>query len=502
MTDSHTFDLLIVGGGANGAGIARDAAGRGLSVALCEQGDLANYTSSASTKLIHGGLRYLEQYEFGLVRKALQERELLIGIAPHVIQPMRFVLPHVSQLRPFWMMHAGMLLYDRLGGRGRLARSEAIDLSQHPAGTPLDPGLRKGFAYSDCCVQDARLVVLNTVDAAERGATIWPRTRCRSAARERASWRVTLQSAHDGREREVRARALVNAAGPWAGRFLDEVIDGKAEHGVALVKGSHIIVPRLFEHDYAYVLQHTDRRVIFAIPYERDFTLIGTTDVRHEGDPAAAEITDAEIDYLRAAVNRYLVDPISPQDVVSSYAGVRPLHGATEGGNVSTFSRDYALRLDTDGAPLLSVLGGKLTTYRRLGREALDALQPHLGGSTRDWTGTTPLPGGDVTGGDFQTWLAQVQQRYPWLPEETACRLARQYGTRMLTMLGDARHAQQLGRCFGADLYEAEVCYLMDREWALSADDVLWRRTKLGLRVSESERTTLADWMQERATTK
>ncbi len=494
-TDHPGFDLLIVGGGVNGVGIARDAAGRGLSVGLCEQADLANYTSSASTKLIHGGLRYLEHYEFALVRKSLQERELLLGIAPHIIWPLRFILPHVRELRPYWLIRAGLLLYDHLAGVGSLPRSRGIDLSKHPAGAALDPALHKGFAYSDCWVQDARLVILNALDAAERGAAIWPRTRCVAATRDETGWHATLRSMVDGSEREVRARALVNAAGPWAGHLLDHTTG----HPMQLVKGSHVLVPRLFDHDHAYIFQHTDGRVVFALPYEGDFTLIGTTEVPYDDDPALAEISPKEIEYLCAAVNRYLDKPVRPSDVVSTYSGVRPLYGEANGGNTSDVSRDYALELDTDGPALLTVLGGKLTTYRRLARDAIDALRPIVGGTERDWTGTTALPGGDVAGGDFDAFLSHVQQRWPWLPETLARRLARNYGTRIDRILGHARELGDLGACLGADLYEAELDYIMEQEWAVTAEDVLWRRTKLGLRLDADERSALARAMAVRA---
>lgn len=501
MSEYQECDLLVVGGGINGAGIARDAAGRGLRVVLCEQADLANYTSSASTKLIHGGLRYLEYGEFLLVRKALRERTALLGIAPHIIWPLRFVMPHVRELRPAWMIRAGLFLYDHLGGRhDALPSSHGIDLRRHPAGAPLDTSLHRGFVYSDCWVQDARLVVLNAMDAARLGARVWPRTRCVAARRDPAGWSARLRSTVDESEREVRARALVNAAGPWVSRFLDDTVHAHGERGVRLVKGSHIVVPRLFAHEYAYVFQHTDGRVIFAIPYERDFTLIGTTDVAFEGDPAAATTGADEVEYLCDAVNRYFARPLRPADVVWTYAGVRPLYDEEAGGNASSISRDYALHLDTHGAPLLTVLGGKLTTYRTLAGEACDRLAPMLGCGTRDWTATAALPGGDLPGGDFNGFLADVRRRWPWLPEAMAWRLARNYGTRVEAILGDADGLDDLGETFGADLYEAELEYLVRHEWAMTAEDALWRRGKLGLVLAPDAVTRVERWMAGRTT--
>jgi glycerol-3-phosphate dehydrogenase len=495
MPDSGTFDLLVVGGGINGAGIARDAAGRGLDVALCEQGDLGNYTSSASTKLIHGGLRYLEYYEFGLVRKALLEREVLLGIAPHIIWPMQFVMPHVKALRPAWMIRAGLFLYDHLGGSGSLPGSRGIALRGHVAGGSLRRELKKGFVYSDCWVQDARLVVLNAMDAAERGATVWPRTRCVAAERRADDWKVTLRSTIDGDEWTIHAKAIVNAAGPWVSNLLNDTGGFASRHHVHLVKGSHIIVPRLFEHEYAYIFQHTDRRVVFAIPYERDFTLIGTTDVPYTGDPAEARTSPEEIEYLCDAVNRYFAEPIGPGDVVSTYAGVRPLHDDSESGSASAMSRDYSLDLDTREAPVLTVLGGKLTTYRKLAAEAMDRLTPLLGGDGGGWTGQKALPGGDIGEAGFDAFLDSLRRRYTWLPEEMAWRLARNYGTRVEGILAGAASLDELGHHFGGDLYAAEVRYLMQHEWAMTAEDVLWRRSKLGLQLTMEERADVENRM-------
>ena len=396
MALGDEIDLLIIGGGINGAGIARDAAGRGLRVALCEQGDLANFTSSASTKLVHGGLRYLEYYEFMLVRKALKEREVLLGIAPHIIWPLRFVMPHVTELRPAWMIRLGLFLYDHLGGRKRLPASSGVKLRQHPAGEPLDDRLVRGFEYSDCWVQDARLVVLNCQDAEANGARIMPRTRCVGAERDDHGWTATLRSTADGAEQQVRARMLVNAAGPWVGEMLGTTTQHPPQKAVQLVKGSHIVVPKLFDHEYAYIFQHTDGRIVFAIPYEGDFTLIGTTDVVYHGDPSQASASAEEIEYLCEAVNRYFREPVSPGDVVWTYSGVRALYDEDESENASAVSRDYELNLDRDGAPVLSVFGGKITTYRTLANEALQRIGEVLKVTAGPWTGDAPLPGGDM----------------------------------------------------------------------------------------------------------
>jgi glycerol-3-phosphate dehydrogenase len=498
MTVQDSVDLLVVGGGINGSGIARDAAGLGLRVALCEQGDLANYTSSASTKLVHGGLRYLEYYEFSLVRKALREREVLMGIAPHIIWPLRFVMPHVRELRPAWMIRLGLFLYDHIGGRRELPGSKGINLRRHPAGEPLDPSLRKGFIYSDCWVQDSRLVVLNCQDAHERGALVLPRMRCVAAKRSDSHWIATLRSTLDGHERTIKARAIVNAAGPWVGRFLKGATSVSGGKDVHLVKGSHIVVRKWFDHEQAYIFQHTDGRIVFAIPYERDYTLIGTTDVRYQGDPADASASPDEIDYLCAAVNRYFRHPLSADDVVWSYAGVRALYDEEESSNASAVSRDYSLDLDTSGAPLLSVFGGKITTYRTLAREAVRKLRQVIEFPDRDWTGDAPLPGGDMPDADFDAFLHRLRLRHPWLPEGLAWRLARNYGTRTERLIGRASSLDGLGEHFGADLYAAELSYLMREEWAMTADDALWRRSKLGLKLDESERSRVAEWMAVR----
>lgn len=492
--EGSRYDLVIVGGGINGAGVARDAAGRGMKVLLCEQDDLAAHTSSASTKLIHGGLRYLEYHEYRLVREALREREVLHGIAPHVIWPLRFVLPHVRDLRPAWMIRMGLWLYDRLGGRGALPGSRGIDLRTDPRGQPLDPGLRRAFVYSDCWVQDARLVVLNCMDAARLGATILPRTRCTRAERVGSEWHIGLVARADGAETAVRARALVNAAGPWVEEFLARVSPVDREAGLHLVKGSHIVVPRHYDHDDAYIFQHSDGRVVFAIPFEEDFTLIGTTDVPCEGDPAAVTATAEEIDYLCAAVNRYFHRPVRAQDVVWSFAGVRALYDEEGDSSAPALSRDYALELDAAGPPLLSVFGGKVTTYRKLAGAVLQRLSAVMAVPGSDWTGNQPLPGGQLPERSPAVLEAELQREYPQLPRELLARWVRHYGSETRTLLGATRTPRDLGTNFGAGLYEAELRYLHEHEWARTADDVLWRRTKLGLRLDADQVRRVEAW--------
>lgn len=486
-------DVLVVGGGINGVGIARDAAGRGLRVWLCERDDLAAHTSSSSTKLIHGGLRYLEQFEFALVGKALAEREVLLRAAPHIIWPLRFVLPHQPHLRPAWMIRIGLLLYDHLGrGRRTLPGSRRIRFAKHVTGKPLRDEFHVGFVYSDAWVQDARLVVLNAMDATRRGARIETRTRCVSARRDSDGWAAELKSA-DGTRHEVKARALVNAAGPWAANFLDDVAQVKHSRSLRLVKGSHIVVPKWFDHRYAYIFQQPDRRIVFAIPYERDFTLIGTTDLEYTDDPSHPLITPDEVTYLCDAANRYFKKQLGPDDVVWSYSGVRPLL-EDESGKASEVTRDYLLDVDKQGPPLLSVFGGKLTTFRKLSEEAMDILAPLLGNDHGAWTADArPLPGGGER--DIGELLDDICGSRPWLPEAMAWRLAHSYGTRARDMLGEARGLYELGEHFGADLYQAEVDYLVRHEWAVAAEDILWRRSKLGLRIAPPDVQRLADYL-------
>lgn len=486
------FDLAIVGGGINGAGIARDAAGRGLRVLLVEQNDLASGTSSASTKLIHGGLRYLEHSWFRLVREALIEREVLLRMAPHLIQPMRFVLPVTPGMRPRWMMRLGLFIYDHLGGRKLLPATRTIDLARDPLGTPLKPRARYGFEYSDCWVDDARLVVLNALDAAERGAVIRTRTRCVRVERG-ADWKLVLEVR--GRRDVMTARVLVNATGPWVATFGETVLGRPPSRAVRLVAGSHIVVPRLFEHDSGYLFQAWDGRVVFALPFQGDFTMIGTTDRDYVGDPGKVEAGAEEIDYLCAIASDHFRIAVSAADVVWSFAGVRPLYGGTSDKPQDT-PRDYELELDrpADRAPLLTVYGGKITTYRRLAEAACAKLAP-LFDMRPSWTGQMALPGGDFNVAQSERLIAAVRESWPFLSDGHARRLVRAYGTRVGHVLASARQLEDLGENFGADLTAAEVRYLMTHEWAQTADDVLWRRTKLGLRVSGEARTRLAAFM-------
>ncbi len=493
---AQPFDLAIIGGGVNGCGIARDAAGRGASVVLFEQNDLASATSSASTKLIHGGLRYLEHYEFRLVREALLEREVLWRLAPHIIWPLRFVLPHHEGLRPAWLLRLGLFLYDHLGGRKLLPPTSTLDLRQTPAGRPLKDNLSKAFEYSDCWVEDSRLVVLNAADAAARGAEIHTRMKVLEAEREGALWRIT--AVRDGKREVFRARALVNATGPWVGQILNGVVHSNTRAAVRLVQGSHIVVRKLYDHDRCYIFQNGDGRVVFAIPYERDFTLIGTTDADFHRDPASAAATAEEIDYLCAAASEYFRQPVTRAGVVWTYSGVRPLYddGASK---AQEATRDYVLTLDAPEAeaPLLSVFGGKITTYRRLAEAAIARLAPHAPWAKRPaWTSDGTLPGGDFPVTGFEALVEGFCTAYPWLARDTVRRLARAYGTRTGEILAGAEGLADLGAHFGADLYEREVRYLMRAEWAQRGDDVLWRRSKLGLRLSEEKRQALDVFMR------
>ncbi len=494
-------DLLVIGGGINGVGIARDAAGRGLMVVLCEKDDLAQHTSSASTKLIHGGLRYLEHYEFGLVRKSLVERELLLRAAPHIIWPLRFVMPHDADQRPAWMIRAGLFLYDHLARRRALPGSSMVPLAGTAIGAPLQERFRRAFVYSDGWVDDSRLVILTAVDAAERGARVVTRTRCVGARAVEGRWRATLEDAQ-GRRTAVVARALVNAAGPWAAHVVREVLARDAVVPLRLIKGSHLVVPRLFEHGNAYLFQNPDKRIIFAIPFQGDFTLIGTTDVEFSGDLDRAAIEGEEIEYLCTMANRYFRRQIGPADVVWSYSGVRPLLDDA-GANASTLTRDYRLEFETAPAPLLNVWGGKITTYRKLAEEAMELLLPPLGLSAPPWTAHAHLPGGDLGQGGgrspgdlFDRFLADFSLRWPWLPAPLAHRYARAYGTRAERFLAVAQGLSDLGECLAADLYAAEARYLVDLEWARSAEDILWRRTKLGLRCTPEDAARLDAWLK------
>ena len=494
----RVYDLAIVGGGVNGCGIARDAAGRGNSVFLCEMNDLASGTSSWSTKLVHGGLRYLEYYEFRLVREALIEREILWQIAPHIIRPLRFVLPHHAGLRPAWLLRLGLFLYDHIGGRHLLPPTRSVDLATDAVGKPLIPGrYKKAFEYSDCFVDDARLVALNARDAADRGADIRTRTRAVEIRQADGIWHVTVEDMLNGGRNTINARALINAGGPWVEDVLRSGAGVNAKAKVRLVQGSHIVVPQLYAHDRAYMFQNADGRIVFVIPYQDDFTLIGTTDRDYDGDPAKVKATTDEIEYLCTSVSEYLAKPVKPSDVVWSYAGVRPLYddGASE---AKAATRDYVFELDTPGgAPLLSIYGGKITTYRRLAEEALERLAPYLNSSKakEGWTATAALPGGDMDVSAVVALTAELMREHPFLSHEHADRLAHAYGTRATKLLGSATSMSDLGQSFGATLTEAEVRYLMNNEWAVTAEDVVWRRSKLGLRLSPAEIEALDDWM-------
>lgn len=487
------FDILIIGGGINGAGIARDAAGRGASVLLLEQGDLAGATSSASSKLIHGGLRYLEHYKFGLVREALAEREVLWRIAPHLVSPLRFVMPHRRGMRPKWMLRTGLFLYDTLAPRSVLEGARRLDLRSAPEGADLMESYTTGFAYSDCAVDDSRLTVLNARDAADRGADIRTRSRVVAITRHASHWAVRYRTVRGG-EHEVEARVLVNAAGPWAGKVASLAL-GAMQPAIRLVRGSHLIVGRRLPHGAAYTLQNADGRIMFAIPYGGDFTLLGTTDQDHPGDPSSPAMTDAERDYILASANAYLREKLTTDDIVHAYAGVRALYndGASAAKDAT---REYVLSLNAAAAPILSIYGGKITTYRKLAEVTMAKLAPHLPTlHTRNWTADAALPGGDFPMQGRDDLVHSLAARYPAIDPALLTRLASAYGTQTAAILGSARTVSHLGRHFGAGLYEAELRYLMDREWAMTVDDVLWRRSKLGLRVSDAEAEAISDFM-------
>jgi glycerol-3-phosphate dehydrogenase len=489
------FDLAIIGGGVNGCGIARDAVGRGNSVFLCEMNDLASGTSSWSTKLVHGGLRYLEYYEFRLVREALIEREILWKIAPHIIRPLRFVLPHHDGLRPAWLLRLGLFLYDHIGGRKLLPATRSVNLARDEVGKPLVPNrYTKGFEYSDCFVDDARLVVLTARDAADRGAEIRTRSRAVEIRQADGLWQVTVEDTSSRTRTTIKARALVNAGGPWVEDVLRSGAGVNARAKVRLVQGSHIVVRKLYDHDRAYMFQNSDGRIVFVIPYQDDFTLIGTTDRDFDGDPANVKASTEEIKYLCDSVSEYLAQPVTPEDVVWTYAGVRPLYddGASE---AKAATRDYVFELDTPGGvPLLSIYGGKITTYRRLAEEALERLAPYLR-SAEGWTAKSPLPGGDLDVSAIPALAAELIRDYRFLSDAHASRLAHAYGTRASRLLGNAKSLADLGQSFGASLTESEVRYLMSSEWARTAEDVVWRRSKLGLRLSSAEIAALDEWM-------
>jgi len=489
-------DIFIIGGGINGCGIARDAAGRGHSVFLAEMNDLANGTSSGSTKLIHGGLRYLEHYEFRLVREALMERERLWHSAPHIIWPLRLILPHHKGLRPAWLLRLGLFLYDHIGGRILLPTTRSIDLRSDPAGRALKPGFERAFEFSDCWVDDARLVVLNARDAADKGAEIRTRTKAVAARREGDHWVVEIEDLTTGAREEIHARMLINAAGPWIDRVLGQTIGRNDAHNVRLVKGSHIVIRRKFEDPRSFFFQNSDGRIFFAIPYEDDFTLIGTTDEDFPGDPANAAISDSEIDYLCASASEYFAEPVRRDDIVWTYAGVRPLFD--DGADAAQeATRDYVLKVEKkSGAPLMNIFGGKITTYRRLAERGMHRLAKFFPGMARDWTASAPLPGGDMPKADYESFSGRMKRDYPWMPQSLRRHYGRLYGTRVALIVGGETSLAGLGRHFGGDLYEAEVSYLMEHEWAQTAEDILWRRTKHRLHLSAAEQAAFGDWFR------
>jgi glycerol-3-phosphate dehydrogenase len=517
--DPKIDDLFIIGGGVNGTGIARDAVGRGYSVTLAEMNDLASATSSASTKLFHGGLRYLEFFEINLVRHALEERETLLRAMPHISWPMRFVLPFHSDMRfdtstpasrlvglfmpwlkgrrPAWMIRLGLFLYDHLGGRKILPPTRTLDLTRDPAGKPLDPKFHRAFEYSDAWVQDSRLVVLNARDAQDRGATILTRTSVISADRLDDHWKITCKDTNTGRETTHFARCLINAGGPWVQDLIQTKIRLNTSEGIRLVRGSHIVTRKLYDHDKCYFFQGRDGRIIFAIPYEDDFTLIGTTDQDHEGSPSEAHATDAEQDYLCAFASEYFRTPVTRDDIVWTYSGVRPLYD--DGAKSATAAtRDYVLSLDQKGPPVLNIFGGKITTYRKLAEDSLAKIAPLFPQHSGDWTAGVPLPGGDFPVSGVEDLISGLRKDYPFLTPEWARRLVRAYGTEARVMLGDATAPDDLGQEFGATLHAREVTWLMDHEYAQTAEDVVWRRSKLGLRLSPDQIATLDGWMADR----
>jgi glycerol-3-phosphate dehydrogenase len=488
-------DVLVVGGGINGAGIARDAAGRGLRTVLCEQHDLASHTSSASTKLIHGGLRYLEFYDFALVRKSLREREVVLASAPHLAWPLRFVLPHDRHLRPAWMIRAGLLLYDHLAVRRRLPDSETVDLRRHPAGAALDARYRTAFVYSDGWVDDARLVVANAIDVRARGGRVTTQTRCTKLRASGQAWTATLQHA-DGRVEQLRTRLVVNAAGPWVAKFLDDCTPRPARHHPRMIQGSHVVVRRLFEHEYAYLFQNVDGRVVFAIPFLEAFTLVGTTEREHDGDLAAPEIAPGEIDYLLSTIERHFGRKLARRDVVWTFAGIRPLL-ASSTDDPKSVTRDYVLNFDRRGPPLLSIYGGKLTTYRKLSEEVVDRICAALGVDARAWTERTPLPGGDMPDGNFEAFRRRMARRYSWLERPLLDRYARAYGTRIEQLLDGCSSVADLGPFVLPGLAEREIEYLRREEFAVHADDILFRRSKLGVHLPAGSTARLDRWLKQ-----
>ena len=495
MNHSH-FDLFVVGGGINGTGIAADAAGRGLNVGLCEMGDLAHATSSSSSKLIHGGLRYLEHYEFRLVKEALTEREVLLKIAPHLVTPMRFQMPHRPHLRPAWLIRIGLFLYDNLGKRETLLGSKGV---RYGADSPLKADITKGFEYSDCWVDDARLVVTNALSAQENGASVFARTRCTSAKRVDNQWHIALEDQITKEIHNVTAKALVNAAGPWVSSFIETKLEQKAPYGIRMIKGSHIVVPKIHQHANAFIMQNTDKRIVFAIPYRENYTLLGTTDVEYKGDPNDVAINEEETQYILAVANDHFKKTLTSEDVVWSYSGVRPLL-EDESSDPSAVTRDYTLHLDdqNDQAPLLSIFGGKITTYRKLALSAMRKLEPYFDNLGPAWTHSKPLPGGNLDM-SLEAFSMTLQQDYPFIGAHLAYRFANSYGTLTHTLLNKVSSANELGQDFGNQLYQVEVDYLIQHEWARSAEDILWRRSKLGLEFTSEQVVELEKYLAAKA---
>lgn len=493
-------DIFIIGGGVNGVGIARDAVGRGLSVRLAEQHDLGSATSSASTKLFHGGLRYLEHYEFRLVRESLIEREILLNAMPHISWPMRFLLPLHKDMRPAWLLRLGLFIYDHLGGRKILPPTRSVALRGNPLGKPLHSRFARAFEYSDCWVQDARLVSLNARDAAERGADILVQSEVTHATRDKDGWKISVRDKHRDTTTVYNAKVLINAAGPWVGNIIDNVVDSESREGVRLVRGSHIVVKKVYDHDRCYIFQNNDGRIAFAIPYENDFTLIGTTDIDHDGKPSAAACSDEEAQYLCDLVNDYFAHSLTRDDIVWTYSGVRPLYD-DKAQNASEATRDYVLRIDDEGGyPLMNIFGGKITTYRRLAESALEKIQPYVESDDDkflSWTATATLPGGDFAVGERDALIADLVADYAFIDDKEARRLMLHYGTCARDWLGNAVSRADLGKDFGHNLSESEVRHLIQHEFARSAEDILWRRTKLGLHFSAQQSADLQHWLTQ-----
>jgi len=494
------YDVVVVGGGINGVGIAADAAGRGLSVLLCEQDDLASATSSASSKLIHGGIRYLEHYHFGLVRESLKERKILSQTAPHLVHPLRFVVPFNKQVRPFWLVRLGLCLYDLLGVSLSFKRSKAIQFTASNLGNPIKSAINSGFIYSDCITDDARLVIENAKRVRQKGGTVLTNTQCISAKRSENHWEVALFNLLNHQQQHIKSKALVNATGPWCDSFIKDKLNLNSQYQLRLVKGSHIVLPKLYDREEAYVLQNKDGRIIFVIPYLRDFTLIGTTDIEFSGDPHLVKISTQEIQYLCDCVNDYFKHAISPKQVLSSWSGVRALVEDNTG-KLSAINREYKLELNLDAQhqlPLINVFGGKLTTYRMLAEKAVNKLAPFFSHVSPPWTATTPLPGGNIKEKDLAHFMGSLSHTYPWLPLSLMERYALNYGSQTYDILKNTDPLTKLGLHFGHELYESEVNYLIEHEWAKTAEDILWRRTKLGLVFSEEETKNLTAWLAVR----